>query len=463
MTIALAALTVLSGVVPAGLTAPARIEWVSANPTSLVICSLQEARQWTCTGDVSAGGVIVIAGENGVAYSINRRGADAAMTVRRFGRLLATTAGTAGGSGAPVTVSVATVDRPPLRPHATRLFTKPVDNVDIVTVSRDSVWIAWDEADADAFLTVNADDLATSRIRLQLVADGDAAVPFVLAPALPITLTGRVENRRGVALDATEVELAEFLEEPPVDASDADLLTLPMVQTRRAITTDAGEFAFDRLGAGPLVVSVIDATRGRARIVIRSALNPVTIRVSPPPLATGRVLSHDVPVPGARVRFVPNVQTLIAALDIRDSAAVTVQSDEEGRFSLALPPATDGTVQVIGLDGNTTRLPPLPPHVTADIEFGDISLPDHRRLVVRLSTTAECVLNAVGPTGSLGVSIVAESAASANLHWFDLPEPGQWMLEADCGGRTVALVPPIVLVPAEGPDTMLDTRLAGTR
>ena len=180
-----------------------------------------------------------------------------------------------------------------------------------------------------------------------------------------------------------------------------------------------------------------------------------------PAVATGRVLYHDLPVTAARVRFVPNVETLAEAVDIRDTASIEAETDDGGRFRLALPPSTVGTVQVIGPDGNTTRVPLLEPRALADVDLGDIRLPNPRRLTVRLETSAACVLNAVGPLGSLGVSMIAESAASSNLHWFDLPEAGEWMLDADCGGRSVPLVPSVVSIPADGIDVRFDARLTG--
>ena len=461
----------LSGVVPPALGLAVRIAWVSTDASALVTCSLPEPGRWSCDGDAgpTSAGVVILVGEstagnvaeNSVAFVVHSGGADGEMQFRRHARLVALAAGVRPDDSAPIRAVAATVDRPDVRPKTTRFSVKPLASVDVSAVSREALWIAWNEVDTDAFITVTGQGIASVRIRLTSLAEGDVGEPFLIAASPALTLSGRVETKHGEAVSSTDVELFAPLDAPPSESSDADILALPMLQTGRTQTDVAGVFAFDSVGSGPFIVSVTDATRGRGRRVVRSALEPATVVVTPPAIATGRVLYQDLPVAAARVRFVPNVETLAAAVDVRDTASIEEKTDDEGRFRLALPPSTSGTVQVIGPDGNTTRLPLFEPRAIADIDLGDIRLPNHRRLTVRLDTADACVLNAVGPLGSLGVSMVAESAASSNLHWFDLPEAGEWMLDADCGGRSVPLVPSVVSIPADGIDVRFDARLTG--
>ena len=460
-------LAALSGIVPAVLGPPTRVVWVSADASALVTCSLPEPSRWSCDGSalgISAGVVLVVGAsvdEKGLAFVVQSGGSVGEMQVSRHGRLVTVPAGTLPEHAEPIRAIAATVDRPNARPKTTRFSVKRLDDVQVVAVSRESLWIAWDEDDPDAFIVLSGEGMANVRIPFALLNDGDVGQPLLIAASPPITLSGRVENTHGEAVGETDVELFVPFVEPPPQSSAADILALPMMQTARTQTDDGGVFAFEGTGAGPFVVSVIDPVRGRGRAVVRSALEPATVVVTSPAVASGRVLYHDLPVPAARVRFVPNVETLAAAVDVRDTASIEVQTDDEGRFRLALPPSTIGTVQVIGPDGNAARVPLLETRGTVDIDVGDISLPNHRRLTVRLDTAVACVLTAVGPLGSLGVSMITESAVSSNLHWFDLPEPGQWMLDADCGGRSVPLVPSVVSIPAEGADVRFDARVAG--
>ena len=462
----------LSGAVPASLGAPARVAWVSAAAADTATCSLVDPTRWSCEGlAADAAGVVVLVGgsaadsggENEIAYAVVRARASDGMRVRRHGRLIAVPGVALADQRDAIRAVAAALDRSPIRPAATRFAAVTIDTIDIVPIASDSIWIAWDEGNDDAFVTLTASGMATARISVRALVEGDVGQPYLVAAALPITLSGRVESNRGEPIGLTDVELFAILDPPAAQASDADLLSLPMLEVARASTDEAGSFAFERAGPGPFVAFVTDATRGRGHAVARSPSDPLTIRITPPPLATGRVLYHDAPVPGARVRFVPNVQTLAAAVDVRDAASIEQQTGDDGRFGLALPPTTEGVIQAIGPDGNTARVPLASPRIRSDIDLGDIRLPRHRRLTVRLDAAAPCVLNAVGPLGSLGVSMVSESASSSNLHWFDLPEPGQWMLDADCGGRAVPIVPSVVSIPAEGPDTTFDAKLAGSR
>jgi len=69
-----------------------------------------------------------------------------------------------------------------------------------------------------------------------------------------------------------------------------------------------------------------------------------------------------------------------------------------------------------------------------------------------------CVLTAVGPVGGLGLTIVRASATGA-VHSFDIPEPGQWYLGAQCGDRGYDVDPLIVEIAPTGPALIIDARI----
>jgi hypothetical protein len=66
---------------------------------------------------------------------------------------------------------------------------------------------------------------------------------------------------------------------------------------------------------------------------------------------------------------------------------------------------------------------------------------------VRLMDATACTMSAAGPLGGLGLSTIKGIGAS-NVYTFELPEPGEWVLNASCGGRSVILRPQVVSVPA---------------
>jgi hypothetical protein len=101
---------------------------------------------------------------------------------------------------------------------------------------------------------------------------------------------------------------------------------------------------------------------------------------------------------------------------------------------------------------------PLGAHVgTGDLNLGDVLVPDPRRVTVRLLAPA-CDLMAVGPLGTLGLTIVRASKGYG-VYWLELPEPGMWAINAECAGATYALDPAVVAVPPEGPELTLDAHL----
>ena len=260
----------LSGIVPPALGAAVRVAWVSTDASALMTCSLPEPGRWSCDDAVpTSAGVVILVGESGdghvdensVAFMVHSGGVDGEMQLRRHARLIALAAGVRPDYSEPIRAVAATVDRPDVRPKTTRFTIKPLDGVDVIAVSPGALWVAWNDVDPDAFITVTGQGIASVRIRLASLADGDVGDPFLIAASPALTLSGRVETKHGEAVSSTDVELFAPLDAPPMESSDADVIALPMLRTGRTATDDAGVFAFDGVGPGPFVVSVIDATR----------------------------------------------------------------------------------------------------------------------------------------------------------------------------------------------------------
>jgi hypothetical protein len=109
-----------------------------------------------------------------------------------------------------------------------------------------------------------------------------------------------------------------------------------------------------------------------------------------------------------------------------------------------LPPKSSGDVQFIAPDGASTRvsLPAL--SNPSEIGLGDVALPEVIAVVLR-ADVAGCRLTAIGPAGALGFAVVPGRTTAATYQ-FDLPEPGEWFLDAECGGQHASLQPPSIQV-----------------
>ena len=457
--IPLVLLAALSGAIPPGLGQPSLIAFVGLEPTPPIACRLVESDRWSCDGPPGARGIVVIVGEQAIAFTTADK-PGTPLVVRRWGRMLAIQ------SGAVSDEDLGLVRIAAWRPQASRFPTnrviaRPEPAIDVVRLMPGAFWITGNDVSEGTFVAIDGPGLASTRVAISTLTSGDLESPVVVAPTLASTLTGRVETASGDPVEGTDVELFEVAE-PPADLTTDEILTAPMVRTGFVNTLPDGTFVFDRVGAGPLVVLVTDASRGRGRAVLRTPWEPALIRLTAPPRVSGRVVRNGTPVSGARVRLIPDPHD-IAVRDIRDLAAPVITTGEDGRFAFPLPPAVSGVLQVLGPGGTSARAS-LPGQASGgDNDIGDITLPDSRRVAIRLIDGGACTLGAAGPLGALGIATVTESATAGIVHWLDLPEPGEWLLDADCGGSRPALTPNVVVVDEAGTPSVVDVQLARPR
>lgn len=448
-------LVTISGAVPRGLIAPSEIAWVTDDESQLVTCQLS-ALSWSCEAPQQPRGIIVVTGANGIAYRMPE-GDDFA--IRPWGRLLVVQSdATPDADPVGVSVSAWMPERSQWRTNTKRLDITQDRSIDVVRVSQRAFWVAGDETDRAGFVRLDVGQFASTRIMWNVVRDADFRVPLVITPTLAATLRGHVRSSTDSDVDGTDVELFEPLI-PDSSASDEALLEAESIRIEAAKSDAIGDFAFDSVGAGPFVVVVTDAMRGRGTAVVRLTSSPVTIRLTPPRRARGRVLRQQAPAIGTRVRLLPDPAKFLAATDARDLATIDVITDLDGRFSLPLPPQAGGELQFVGADGGVRRVA-LPSGTAAgDVDLGDISLPGARRAAIRLAATGSCTLTAVGPVGGFGLRSVAESSTEGIVHWLDVPEPGSWTLNAECDGRTANIQPSMIFVADEDVPTIVDARV----
>jgi hypothetical protein len=451
----------IGGLVPPGIVAPSRAVWIGQDAAGAITCELQIALRWSCEGiSADAHGLVAIVGAGQLAYATREAAIAGSFVIRRWGRSIIVQPGAISDEDfAAITMTAWSPARSRFLTQSTRLVATADSSIDVIPIAPGLFWIAGDDVDRDAFVMLQSAGMATARIPIAMLS-GNAEDPFYVTPALPRSLTGRIVTSRGDDVGDTDVELFEPTSPASDRSSTPDLLASTMIETGRVKSAADGSFVFDHVGVGPFLIVVTDASRGRGRLFVTSPSEPAVVHLTAPVRAIGRVLRGQSPAGGARVRFVPDAEAIMASADVRDLAAPERTTAEDGRFAFALPPVTAGMLQVVSADGASIRVPMAGRGPSGDIDFGDLVLPDSRRVAVRLDAEdEECVLSAVGPIGVLGLSIVRESQVLGRVHWLDLPEPGTWTIDADCGGQPTPVDPPAIVVAATGPDLIVDARV----
>jgi hypothetical protein len=146
---------------------------------------------------------------------------------------------------------------------------------------------------------------------------------------------------------------------------------------------------------------------------------------------------------------VPDTDAWRKSADPTSHLAAETRSDNAGRFTLALPPAAvapegAGDIQFIAPDGASLRrtLPAVPN--LREIALGDVALSEVISVEIR-ADVPDCRMTAVGPAGALGLAVVPGRATST-IYELELPEPGEWFLDAACSGQYASVQPPVVQV-----------------
>jgi hypothetical protein len=255
--------------------------------------------------------------------------------------------------------------------------------------------------------------------------------------------------------------LLELFARPPgADTGSGDekaLAKLPVVRVATAVTDAEGRFEFSSLEYGMYQIVATAFSRGRLERWTTTANPPLLMTLEPPATVTGRVIRQKLPAPDVTVRFVPATTAWRSSSDPSAHLTVDVTTDQAGRFALALPPLPAGRVQFIAPDGASTRMDLPAVSNLSDIVLGDVTLPELIAVEIR-TDVAGCRMTAVGPTGALGLALVTGRPTST-IYQFDLPESGQWFLDAECSGRHVAVQPPAIEVTSSRSLTVFDVHV----
>lgn len=453
----------VGGVVPRSVSAPTAVIWMSADGVDdTADCSLQSAREWRCRGvDARTRGVLVVLdAEGSVASLVHGMGGDAAaQPVASWGRVVRVVPAGAAEDLADLQATAWKPARSAVRQRSQRFSPTREPAIHVLRLSAIVFWITGRDNDRDAFVQLDGAAFGSVRIRAASLVGGPPEAVYDVNASPPLSLVGRIEAPRGESSEGADVEVFE-----PLEASGTDRQPLERAALiRRGSTRTApdGTFAFDGLEPGRYLVSARHPRLGRGTLPVDVPGSPAAVRLAATGRISGRVLRRGLPVAGARIRFVPDPAAWRASADPELLLVEETLSEADGRFVLVLPPDSSGTIQIIDTDGTSIRLPAPSGMRSTETSVGDVAVPDARRATIRLVDARRCDVFAVGPLGGLGLSIV-QARAAVDAFWLELPEPGQWALSAECGGDSYSLDPPVIEVPADGPEPAVDARIASS-
>jgi Carboxypeptidase regulatory-like domain len=442
----------VSGSVPAGVDATASSGaalWLPADESAdggRHECVLTAGTRWSCPS-VPAGesGVVIVAGDGVIGYVVLGPTGVLASGVAEWGRLVRVApAGVSVESPGDLRISSWVVDRPAGRPNTQKLDVIPSTAFQIVNVSRTSYWVSGPFPSPDAFLRLDGTAIARHDSPMLRVAGGPPDSPFVVEATTGVSIVGRVETRSGEPVEGALIEL--FARAPgsddPVDEKSS--ASVPVVRLATAVADGEGQFEFSGLENGSYQVTATAFSRGRRARWTTTASAPLLMTLEPPATVTGRVVRQQLPAAGVKVRFVPANTAWRNSSDPSAHLTADVATDDSGRFELPLPPQPSGDVQFVAPDGASTRMALPALSDLSEIALGDVALPEPIAVVIR-ADVAGCRMTAIGPSGALGFARVAGRATST-IYRFDVPEPGEWFLDAECSGQHVSLQPPAIHV-----------------
>jgi len=447
----------LTGSIPSTFEAAAQVILLPADTGDALPCSVGRGR-WVCAAPASGEpAVVVIMGESKIAARLiaGPTADGGAEGAHRWGRLIRIAAGgVAPDDLHDLAASAWTPERSQVRLQTLRFLPAEEPAIRIVRVSDRAFWVTGDDSGDDAFLSIEGPAIARTTMPVEELVDSPPNVPVVIQAAAPAVLSGRVVTARLEPAADADVELFEPLRRGETGEKDS----AEMVRRASTRTDAGGGFSIDRLAAGSYALTATHPSLGRGAQAIDSVSAPVVVRLTPPVRASGRLLRASVPVPGAQVRFVPDPLALARSTDVTQLLADGTTTQVDGAFILALPPVHDGIIQIVTPAGVSVRVPVAGKGTATGVALGDIDVPEPKRVIVRLFGAESCTLAAAGPLNGLGMAIVAASRAG-NEYWFDLPEGGEWSLNAECDGLPRRVDPSIIIVGPAARDLRVDVRI----
>ncbi len=313
------------------------------------------------------------------------------------------------------------------------------DDARVFPLGGHAFWVAG-RREGVARLDVGVTGCATTRLPLAAV-KASPLVPLEISPSPEERVDGDVRSR-GALVEGVTVAVARLLDLPPGKTDEDER---PMELLGETKTDSAGRFAFRGLARERHEIIAMHPSRGRARTV---ALAPSHSRLAlePRAIVRGRVMKGGVPAEAASVSILPSFDTIAEAPNPMLLVSESVRTGLDGRFE-ALRPDAGRVVLTVAHEAAIARMDlgdvaALP----AVLDIGDVRLEMPLEFELIADLPATCTIQAAGPFGDPGMTLVAATPAGAGRWLWRAPLPGRWFFEASCGGRDVGLETPIVQI-----------------
>jgi hypothetical protein len=419
------------------------LEWTSrvTDPGSVwPSCHWISDTDWQCIGvPLRAAGVVGASSSGGLfATVVTGVTAQEALILRPcdWGRLVVAT--DAGGIPSRLRIVPQRAVVPPQRTRAMRLETSDIPGVVATAVDAASVWICGRGSPEMAWIDARSARGGPMFVPLSDASDRPPFVPMRIDLADSRVVSGSVMSADGLA--AANALLAAFrLIEPRKPASQSGPAPKRVLVAETLVAAD-GTFEIAGIGEADYEIVAWHPQFGRAAVAIPGGSGPLAIRLHPPPLARGRVVSGGKPLAGIDVIGVPDPAAFAAAEDPLDVKSGDARTAADGRFTVALASTGGGELRIGGGSLPVKRIP-LPRTSVPLIDLGDIDLGAAIEVTVILDQDPGCELQAAGPVGRSGLQIVQGLRTVLGIFRLRLPEEGTWALALICGTSERALSP----------------------
>ncbi|HYM21706.1 MAG TPA: hypothetical protein VEU08_00790, partial [Vicinamibacterales bacterium] len=191
------------------------------------------------------------------------------------------------------------------------------------------------DIDRDAYLVFESAEAGPARVTTSQLRHESAETPFVIQALSAASFAGLVQGAHEDNVASATVDLLQPLAVEARKGEDIGPDT-PLVVVATTTSGADGSFVFDRVTQPPFLV-MASSPFGRGSAVVDAIGLPVVVRLAPAARAHGRVLWSHVPVPGARVRFVPAAAEWMSSADPSEQLVEETATGDDGAFSIALP------------------------------------------------------------------------------------------------------------------------------
>lgn len=377
-------------------------------------------------------GVLIVEGSADLRYAVFPAGVTrAAWSVAKTGRLVRVIAPAA----QPVSARAITIGPLLKRGSSSMVQARPDPAVRITPVGLSAFWI--EGAAPGALIELRGGGAAPLRVPL---------AELMISPSLPFDarllpeeiIEGEV-RASGVAAEGVTVLLSRIDERPPSRRDDP----LQLERVAEAVTDAAGRFRFSGLGRERHELLAVHPSLGRARAVVTPPGFP-RLDLKPRARVRGRVVANGIPVSSAIVRVLPSLEAVAAAPNPLLLASAPAASGADGRFEVIVP--DEGRVVLAIHAGERVQRVDLGDAASMGeiVEIGDVRLEEPQEIEVLIELPEGCRLQAAGPLGVAGLSVVSLTRTGAARWRFAPPARGRWLFAALCGKEEVALDPAVV-------------------